>query len=709
MFPALVVFISCQNSHPFQERHVCLGAPVKIGRTVARSRPAENNAIFDCKVLSRTHALLWFDRKSAAIYTGDIIQFGVDVTESSPNVSHGCVVSTVCLFPPGSVETSLPSVEEPPPPHSSLVTSLLHLEQDIGLADEEQLFSRIEIMEDMLQTLSGWCGLHLRQLRACAGQELNMAVDLVRDLALKVAERQREERMQKQVQLLLQSLKAQKQEPKTNSDSKQHLTSLQESEMDGADGTVPGTLRRGTDCSNHSAGNAATSAPRRLLIPVRMEEKKEMEAMNNLTEDCRSGELQSREAGLKSREAELQSREAGLQSREAELRSREAELREAQNQAGRRCVELQDVLEKERRETQLHSQESANHIQALQAQVQKLQGQVKMLSAERDGIVSAAQDEARKLRGALEAGVSERERERAALQESLGAVTAELDRWRRRAAEGEQEAGSLRDRLQAVIQKSAQAAQVQGELQKNCTVLQTECATLRSEKTALQENMQHLEKELYSSRDQAALLGRNVSVLERTQGALESRLAEQQEQHQQDSARLKTQSDQAANRIKGLQREYEDTQVELVQVKQRCSEVEQEKLSLSEELQQCKDNLRLLQERTSRVELVQVKQRCSEVEQEKLSLSEELQQCKDNLRLLQERTSRPSLQSVLPLPVVDPGLVAVLGLCCCRDGCRGPALHHPARKLLLIPGAPPTERALLSVRVLLPVHRERFN
>ncbi|XP_061115159.1 sarcolemma associated protein b [Conger conger] len=686
MFPALVVFISCQNSHPFQERHVCLGAPVKIGRTVARSRPAENNAIFDCKVLSRTHALLWFDRKSAAfylqdsgssngtfinhrrlsppgeqsppsqIYTGDIIQFGVDVTESSPNVSHGCVVSTVCLFPPGSVETSLPSVEEPPPPHSSLVTSLLHLEKDIGLADEEQLFSRIEIMEDMLQTLSGWCGLHLRQLRACAGQELNMAVDLVRDLTLKVAERQREERMQKQVQLLLQSLKAQKQEPKTNSDSKQHLTSLQESEMDGADGTVPGTLRRGTDCSNHSTGNAATSAPHRLLIPVRMEEKKEMEAMNNLTEDCRSGELQSREAGLKSREAELQSREAGLQSREAELRSREAELREAQDQAGRRCVELQDVLEKERRETQLHSQESANHIQALQAQVQKLQGQVKMLSAERDGIVSAAQDEARKLRGALEAGVSERERERAALQESLGAVTAELDRWRRRAAEGEQEAGSLRDRLQTVIQKSAQAAQVQGELQKNCTVLQTECATLRSEKTALQENMQHLEKELYSSRDQAALLGRNVSVLERTQGALESRLAEQQEQHQQDSARLKTQSDQAANRIKGLQREYEDTQVELVQVKQRCSEVEQEKLSLSEELQQCKDNLRLLQERTSRyedtqVELVQVKQRCSEVEQEKLSLSEELQQCKDNLRLLQERTSRPSLQSVLPVLV----------------------------------------------------------
>ncbi|KAJ8333351.1 hypothetical protein SKAU_G00422470 [Synaphobranchus kaupii] len=185
----------------------------------------------------------------------------------------------------------------------------------------------------------------------------------------------------------------------------------------------------------------------------------------------------------------------------------------------------------------------------------------------------------------------------------------------------------------------------EGELQKNCTVLQTDCAALRSEKTTLQEIMQHLEKELYSSRDQSALLGRSVSVLERTQGELESRLAEQQELHRQDCVRLKAQIDQATHRIKGLQREYEDTQVELVQVKRRCSEVEQEKLSLSEELQQCKDKLRQLQERASRyedtqVELVQVKRRCSEVEQEKLSLSEELQQCKDKLRQLQERASR---------------------------------------------------------------------
>ncbi|MGH0144443.1 UNVERIFIED_CONTAM: hypothetical protein FKN15_002791 [Acipenser sinensis] len=61
---ALVVFTCRPNSHPFQERHVYLDEPVKIGRSVARCRPAQNNATFDCKVLSRNHALIWFDHKT---------------------------------------------------------------------------------------------------------------------------------------------------------------------------------------------------------------------------------------------------------------------------------------------------------------------------------------------------------------------------------------------------------------------------------------------------------------------------------------------------------------------------------------------------------------------------------------------------------------------------------------------------------------------
>jgi hypothetical protein len=44
-----------------QERNLSLDQPVKIGRSVARARPNGSNAIFDCKVLSRNHALLWYE------------------------------------------------------------------------------------------------------------------------------------------------------------------------------------------------------------------------------------------------------------------------------------------------------------------------------------------------------------------------------------------------------------------------------------------------------------------------------------------------------------------------------------------------------------------------------------------------------------------------------------------------------------------------
>ncbi|XP_032892497.1 sarcolemmal membrane-associated protein isoform X13 [Amblyraja radiata] len=131
---ALAIFTCRPNSHPFQERHVYLDEPVKIGRSVARCRPAQNNATFDCKVLSRNHALIWFDHKTGKFYlqdtkssngtfinsqrlsrgseesppcellSGDIIQFGVDVTENTRKVTHGCIVSTVKLFMPDGME-----------------------------------------------------------------------------------------------------------------------------------------------------------------------------------------------------------------------------------------------------------------------------------------------------------------------------------------------------------------------------------------------------------------------------------------------------------------------------------------------------------------------------------------------------------------------------------------------------------------------------
>ena len=120
------------NSHPFQDRTLTLDQSVKVGRSVARARPAPANAIFDCKVLSRNHALLWYeqgkfylqDTKSSngtfvnnqrlskgseeslprEVCSGDILQFGVDVMENSRKVTHGCIIATLKLYLPDGKE-----------------------------------------------------------------------------------------------------------------------------------------------------------------------------------------------------------------------------------------------------------------------------------------------------------------------------------------------------------------------------------------------------------------------------------------------------------------------------------------------------------------------------------------------------------------------------------------------------------------------------
>ena len=99
---------------------------------MARLRASTTNAIFDCKVLSRNHALIWYeagkfylqDTKSSngtfvnnqrlskgseeslprEVCSGDIIQFGVDVMENSRKVTHGCIIATLKLFLPDGKE-----------------------------------------------------------------------------------------------------------------------------------------------------------------------------------------------------------------------------------------------------------------------------------------------------------------------------------------------------------------------------------------------------------------------------------------------------------------------------------------------------------------------------------------------------------------------------------------------------------------------------
>lgn len=127
--------------------------PVKIGRAIARTKVSDNNAIFDCKVLSRNHAELWYEdgkfflkvkikkktlklnfcnaisifkdtgssngtfinnqrlsqtcsqSEPFEVSSGDIVQFGVDVMENSRKETHGCIVATLKLFLPDGRET----------------------------------------------------------------------------------------------------------------------------------------------------------------------------------------------------------------------------------------------------------------------------------------------------------------------------------------------------------------------------------------------------------------------------------------------------------------------------------------------------------------------------------------------------------------------------------------------------------------------------
>ncbi|CAB1315692.1 unnamed protein product [Coregonus sp. 'balchen'] len=261
-------------------------------------------------------------------------------------------------------------------------------------------------------------------------------------------------------------------------------------------------------------------------------------------------------------------------------------------------------------------------------QLGKLAGDMEELKEQRESSSStweelySAQEEVLVLRHAMEAATAERERDIAALQRDLGGVTAELEKWRQAAAKYEQEINSLQATFLQQSQHQQRAHQLQGELerlqkdcynndnlrtaiimiiclsvgelnrlQKDCSSLQQECEWLRSEKTTLVDRLHRLETELDSSREQTA-------SLEKSQREMQSRLGSLQDQHLQDANKLQTQLAQAASRTHSLQREYEDTQTSLSDLRQRYERTEQEKRSINEELQQCKVNLKLLQDKS---------------------------------------------------------------------------------------------------------------
>ncbi|XP_067288448.1 sarcolemma associated protein a isoform X4 [Pseudorasbora parva] len=798
---ALAVFTCRPNSHPFQERHVYLDEPVKIGRSVARCRPAQNNATFDCKVLSRNHALVWFDHKTGKFYlqdtkssngtfinsqrlsrgseesppcevlSGDIIQFGVDVTENTRKVTHGCIVSTIKLFLPDGMEGRRRSDVVPAPlplaidkvsantpsmysqelfQLSQYLQEALHREQMLeqklatlqrllastqeasesswqALIDEDRLLSRLEVMGNQLQAYSknqtedsirkelvaltedkhnyettakeslrrvlqekievvrklseverslsnteDEC-THLREMNERSQEELqelankyNGAVNEIKDLTekIKLAEGKHEELTQKglnekkELQLRIEEMEEKEQSLQARIEALQadndftnerltalqvRLEQLQEKSIKENNSLAVRQLKEAVDSSINKLSNFdevidahlqnnQTTVDNSLASPDRLKENqidaKECDMSDTLSpskekssDDTSDGQMDEQELNEpQNRVSLLKEMDRNLEAGDTEqvIPHLHRELQEAQelaNTGKQKCLELQALLEEERKTNRQQTEESAKQIRFLQTQLAKLQSDMEALREQRENTISttreelySAQEEILVLRHAMEAATAERERDIAALQGDLSVVTAELDKWRQTAAKYEVEISNLQASFQLQSQHQERASQLQGELEKlqaECSGLQNECDSLRAEKTTLMQKLHRLEEELDSSRERSATLSSSLNALEKSQGDLANKLGSIQDQHQQDASKLKVQLAKAESRTRDLQKEYDDTQNLLSDLRQRYEQTEQEKCSINDELEQCKVNLKLLQEKGSSPSILQ--------------------------------------------------------------------------------------------------------
>ncbi|XP_007575790.1 sarcolemma associated protein a isoform X2 [Poecilia formosa] len=294
------------------------------------------------------------------------------------------------------------------------------------------------------------------------------------------------------------------------------------------------------------------------------------------------------------------------------------ELLEAQDLANtgkQKCLELQALLEEERRSNSKLTEESTKQIQYLQTQLGKLQADMEALREQRESTICStredlysAQEEIIVLRHTMETATAEREREIAALQADLGGVRTELEHWRSTAAKYEEEISRLQEAFAQQQQQQNTASQLQEEcaaLQQRCASLQQDCDGLRAERRDLTDKLQHLEAELSSTREQSLVLSNSLESLEKRKEVLQDKLGSLENQHLEDASRLKTQLDQAQARTHTLQKEYEDTQSQLFDLRRRYEKTEQEKLNIHQELEQCRSSLKLLQDKTSSPSILQ--------------------------------------------------------------------------------------------------------
>ncbi|XP_035750637.1 sarcolemmal membrane-associated protein isoform X16 [Egretta garzetta] len=782
---ALAIFTCRPNSHPFQERHVYLDEPVKIGRSVARCRPAQNNATFDCKVLSRNHALVWFDHKTGKFYlqdtkssngtfinsqrlsrgseesppceimSGDIIQFGVDVTENTRKVTHGCIVSTIKLFLPDGMEARLRSdvIHAPLPSPvdkvaantpsmysqelfqlSQYLQEALHREQMLeqklatlqrllavtqeasdtswqALIDEDRLLSRLEVMGNQLQACSknqtedsirkelialqedkhnyettakeslrrvlqekievvrklseverslsnteDEC-THLKEMNERTQEELrelankyNGAVNEIKDLSdkLKVAEGRQEEIQQKglaekkELQHKIDEMEEREQELQAkiealqadNDFTNERLTALQEHFLSKSGGDCT-FIHQFIECQNKIIDEGhLTKVEETKLLKENQARVKESDLSDTLSpskekssDDTTDAQMDDQDlnepiAKVSLLKDELQGAQSETEAKQ-EIQQLHKELIEAQELARtskQKCFELQALLEEERKAYRVQVEESNKQINVLQAQLRRLQEDIENLREEKENEISStrnelvsAQNEILSLQQVAEKAASERDTDISALQDELQTVRAELERWRKDASDYEKEIVSLQASFQLRCQQcedqqKEEATRLKGELEKlkaEWSALEAECVTLRKENTLLTSELQRQEKELSSSQEQSLALTSDISVLEMSRKELENQMGSLREKHQRDAASLKSQLSEAESQAKDVQKEYERTQTVLSELKAKYEMAEQENQSLAEELKQCKENLKLLQEKGNNPSILQ--------------------------------------------------------------------------------------------------------
>ncbi|XP_077894473.1 sarcolemmal membrane-associated protein isoform X23 [Ictidomys tridecemlineatus] len=713
---ALAIFTCRPNSHPFQERHVYLDEPIKIGRSVARCRPAQNNATFDCKVLSRNHALVWFDHKTGKFYlqdtkssngtfinsqrlsrgseesppceilSGDIIQFGVDVTENTRKVTHGCIVSTIKLFLPDGMEARLRSdvIHAPLPSPvdkvaantpsmysqelfqlSQYLQEALHREQMLeqklatlqrllaitqeasdtswqALIDEDRLLSRLEVMGNQLQACSK------NQTEDSLRKEL-IALQEDKHNYETTAKESLRRVLQEKIEVVRKLSEVERSLSNTE-DECTHLKEMNERTQE--------ELRELANKYNGAVNEIKDLSDKLKVAEGRQEEiqqkgqaeKKELQHKIDEMEE-KEQELQAKIEALQADNDFTNERLTALQekliveghltkvveetklSKENQARAKDSDLSDTLSPSKEKSSDdttdaqmdeqdlneplakvslLKALLEEERKAYRNQVEESAKQIQVLQGQLQRLHIDIENLREEKDGEITStrdellsARDEILLLHQAAAKAASERDTDIISLQDELKKVRAELERWRKAASEYEKEITSLQNSFQLRCQQCedqqrVEAIRLQSELEKlrkEWNVLETECHSLKKENVLLSSELQRQEKELHNSQKQSLELTSDLSILQMTRKELENQVGSLKEQHLRDSADLKTLLNKAENQAKDVQKEYEKTQTVLSELKLKFEMTEQEKQSITDELKQCKDNLKLLREK----------------------------------------------------------------------------------------------------------------